>query len=62
MGTLRRLQCDSLPALLQEASEKYADWFLVGKVPTEADGPPYVLLMRTALDDIDNEQHPSERG
>jgi hypothetical protein len=53
MATLRRLQSDSLPALIQEASEKYADWFLVGTVPEEKDGPPYVLLMRTALDEFD---------
>lgn len=47
MATLRRLESESLPALLREAA-KYPDWLLVGTVPTDVDGPPYVLLMRTA--------------
>lgn len=49
MATLRRLESNDLAALMQEAA-KHSDWYLVGKLPTPADGPPYVMLMRDGYD------------
>lgn len=53
MATLRRIESDSLEAVLTEAL-KYPDWYVVGDVPEEKDGPPYVLLIRTAIDTPDD--------
>lgn len=61
MATLRRIESNSLDALLKEAS-KYPDWYLVGDVPKESDGPPYVLLMRTAIELGDDRQADESTG
>lgn len=50
MARLRRIESESLDAVLNEAS-KYPDWFIVGKVPTINDGPPYVMMIREQLDE-----------
>ena len=48
MATLRRIESDSLQAVLHEAA-KYPDWHLVGAAPKQEDGPPYVMLIRELL-------------
>lgn len=55
MPTLRRLESNDLKALKLEAA-KYSDWYLVGKLPTPADGPPYVILMRDGYDALPEEE------
>lgn len=49
MATLRRIEGNDLEAVLQEAV-KNPDWYLVGDLPKQSDGPPYVLLMRDGCD------------
>ena len=59
MPTLRRIEGNDLKTVLLEAA-KNPDWYLVGKLPTLADGPPYVLLMRTGYNDLPEDDATSQ--